>query len=83
MSSGRIVRLEKSLIEAYALLTVDYHAHQKMGLEGRGNSGLAHETRMFAMHFSEPETPKTPMHTILSGDGRYWKWRLDANEVLK
>ena len=69
--------------EAEKLLECAYYAHQKMGLEGCGNHGLSHEVRMFAMHFSQPETPKTPQHVILSGDGRYWKWRNDLYEFMK
>lgn len=80
--SARIERLERAVIEAAALLNIAYFAHQKLGLEGRGNSGLAHETRIFAMHFSDAETPKTPMHTMLKGDGRYWAWRLGLKVVL-
>jgi hypothetical protein len=67
--------LAKHLEEADELLEIAYYAHQKMGLEGRGNAGLPHETRIFAMHFSQPETPRTLEHVILSGDGRYWRFR--------
>jgi hypothetical protein len=72
---------KKVLEEAWELLQCAYYAHQKMGLEGQGNRGLPHETRMFAAHFSQPETPKTPEHVILSGDGRYWKWREAVNAL--
>lgn len=72
----------KVLDEAYELLRVAYYAHQKMGLEGCGARGLPHETRMFAAHFSRPETPRTPEHTILSGDGRYQKWCQSVKDLL-
>jgi hypothetical protein len=71
------------LDEAAELLRIAHHAHQKMGLEGEGNRGHSHEVRMFAMHFSQPETPKTPEHTILSGDGRFWKWWLAYKAAAK
>lgn len=74
--SAEIDRLKAELNEADDLLQVAYYAHQKMGLEGEGNRGHSHEVRVFAMHFSQPEKPKTPEHVILSGDGRYWKFRL-------
>ena len=75
---GRMIMdadIRKVLGEAWKLLEVAYHAHQKLGLEGQGNRGLPHETRMFAAHFSAPEPPKSQEHTILSGDGRYYEWR--------
>jgi hypothetical protein len=75
-------RTLEALIEAEELLQVAHHAHQKMGLEGQGNRGLPHETRMFAAHFSQPEEPKTPDHTILSGDGRYFKWKKSLKAIL-
>lgn len=65
---------KKVLDEAAELLRIAHYAHQKMGFEGEGNRGHSHEVRMFAMHFSQPETPRTPEHTILSGDGRFQKW---------
>lgn len=68
--------------EAWALLHIAYQAHQKLGLEGKGDLGLSHEVRMFAAEFSQAEQPKTPQHMILSGTGRYWKWRNDVKELL-
>jgi hypothetical protein len=72
--ANEIERLHELLQEAATLLQIAHYAHQKMGLEGQGNRGLPHETRMFAMHFSEPETPRTPEHIILAGDGRFRRW---------
>jgi hypothetical protein len=79
--AGReLEQLRAHLKEADQLLDVAYYAHQKMGLEGEGNHGYSHEVRMFASHFSRAETPRTPQHTILSGDGRYWRFRLRDHE---
>lgn len=73
---AQIDRLEARLREADELLRCAHYAHQRLGLEGGGNRGYPHEVRIFAMHFSEAEEPKTPRRTILAGDGRFWRyWR--------
>lgn len=76
-----IERLRAELKEAEELLQTAFYAHQKMGLEGCGASGLSHEVRMFAQDFSIAETPKTPQHTILTGNGRYRKFLLRGRAV--
>lgn len=77
-----VERLRTHLKEADKLLEVAYRAHQKMGLEGEGARGHSHEVRMFALHFSQPETPKTPEHVILSGNGRYRRFRQRDREQV-
>lgn len=69
-------RLRAVLREADELLEVAYYAHQKMGLEGRGDDcSLSSEVRWYALHFSRPEsTPLTP-GKLSSGDGRYLRLR--------
>jgi hypothetical protein len=70
------------IAEAWELLRIAHLAHQKLGFEGRGATGLSHEVRMFAAEFSEAQEPRTPQHTILTGTGRYRKWREAVKERL-
>lgn len=75
--SEEIAMLKAQLREADQLLRIAHSAHQKLHMEGQGSSGLAHEVRMFALHFSRAEMPH--------GDGRfakYWAWRKEGATIM-
>ena len=73
------------LNEAWKLLDIAYRHMGKNGLRDEGdNCSLPHETRMFALHFSDEDILEEP--GMRKGAGTYRDWRKKVNglwETLK